>query len=223
MVWTVPNILTMLRLASAPGLLLAFAILERPMADLVALTLFIAAALTDFVDGWLARRWDQTSAIGAMLDPIADKAMVITALAALLGLYGFSWWMSLPVAVIFCREVTVSGVREYLGDIKLPVTRLAKWKTTAQMVAIAALLLGTPSGPDRAVADILGNSTPLPDIRHAVPPGPIWLQALGLVLLWLAAALTLVTGWDYVTKAIAHIRHRESDGKAGGAATGETV
>jgi cardiolipin synthase len=116
MSWTAPNILTVLRLLAAPMLGIVFLILPRPAADWVALFLFIFASLTDYIDGWLARKWGQISRFGAMLDPIADKAMVVIALAVLLGLHGISDWTLIPMAAILFREVFVSGLREFLGE-----------------------------------------------------------------------------------------------------------
>ncbi|MEL6218906.1 MAG: CDP-diacylglycerol--glycerol-3-phosphate 3-phosphatidyltransferase [Pseudomonadota bacterium] len=186
MMWTVPNVLTMARLVAAPGVVLAFVVFDRPVADHLALWLFLSAAVTDFFDGWLARRLGQISPIGTMLDPIADKAMVVTALAALLGLYGFDWMLAVPVALILLREVLVSGIREYLGEVKLAVTVLAKWKTAAQMGAIGLLLAVEPVFAGDWVA-----------------------EAIGLGLLWIAAVLTTITGWDYAAKALRYIRERE--------------
>ena len=184
-IWTVPNVLTCFRVLAAPCVALVFVIFARPMADWLAFALFVVAALTDYVDGWLARKWNQISEIGKMLDPIADKAMVVIALAVLTGLVGVIWWFVVPVAAILLREVLVSGLREYLGDVKLPVTPLAKWKTATQMVAIGWLLFFLPgaSGP--------GVGT-----------------ALGVALLWAAALLTVVTGWDYFQKGLAVLHAR---------------
>lgn len=189
MIWNIPNILTVLRLASAPGLALVFVVLPRPAADWVALGLFVAAAVTDWCDGYLARRWNQTSRFGAMLDPIADKAMVITALALLVGLFQLDAWLLVPTTLILFREVFVSGLREYLGaDAKrLQVTRLAKWKTTAQMVSITLLLLSLGLGARDA-------ATP--------SPGGALAGGVGLVLFWVAAGLTMLTGWDYFRKSL---------------------
>ena len=120
-----------------------FLYFTRPYADWFALILFLSAAITDWFDGYLARAWKQETKIGAMLDPIADKAMVVIALMILVGYSAEHWtpWLVLPATVILFREVFVSGLREYLGDVAgtLKVTKLAKWKTTAQMVAIAVL------------------------------------------------------------------------------------
>lgn len=185
--WTIPNILTAARLAAAPGVALAFAAFDRPAADAIACALFVGAAATDWLDGRLARAWGQESAVGRMLDPIADKAIVTIALAALLGVYGLGWALVLPVAIILLRETAVAGLREVLaGSFSLPVTRLAKWKTTAQMVAIS-LLLG--AGAAGAAEPIVG--------------------AAGLAALWLAAVLTAVTGWDYFSRGVAHLRRGE--------------
>ena len=145
MTWTVPNILTLLRLLAAPGVAVMFLYFHRPWADWFALILFILAAVTDWFDGYLARLWKQESKFGAMLDPIADKAMVVIALVVLTGYSGMNPWLILPATVILFREVFVSGLREYLGADagRLKVTKLAKWKTTTQMIAIAVLFLGT--------------------------------------------------------------------------------
>ena len=145
MKWTLPNILTVIRLLAAPGVAVMFLYFHRPWADWLALALFVSAAVTDWFDGYLARAWKQESKFGAMLDPIADKAMVVIALVIITGYSGMNPWLILPVTAILFREVFVSGLREFLGAKAglLQVTKLAKWKTTAQMVAIAVLFLGT--------------------------------------------------------------------------------
>jgi len=145
MIWNVPNSLTFLRLLAAPGVAVMFLYFHRPWADWFALALFIGAAITDWFDGYLARLWKQESKFGAMLDPIADKAMVVIAIMVITGYNGMNPWLILPATVILFREVFVSGLREYLGATagSLKVTKLAKWKTTAQMVAIAVMFLGT--------------------------------------------------------------------------------
>ena len=141
--WTLPNLLTVLRLLAAPLVPLMFLFLSRPFADFAALVLFLVAAITDWFDGYLARAWGQESRFGAAMDPIADKAMVIIAVVVITGYSGMNPWLILPATVILFREVFVSGLREFLGaNAKLlKVTRLAKWKTTAQMVAISVLFL----------------------------------------------------------------------------------
>ncbi len=192
MIWNIPNTLTVLRLVSAPALALVFVALPRPLADWVALGLFVAAAVTDWCDGYLARRWSQISRFGTMLDPIADKAMVITALALLVGLFELDAWFLVPATVILFREVFVSGLREYLGaDAKrLQVTRLAKWKTTAQMVAITLLLLSLGLG---------GHDGTVMATASALASG------IGMGLFWIAACLTAITGWDYFQKSLPYL------------------
>ena len=215
--WTLPNILTLLRLLAAPGVVLMFLYFTRPWADWFALILFISAAITDFLDGYLARAWKQESKLGAMLDPIADKAMVVIALLVITGYAGMDPWILLPATVIIFREVFVSGLREFLGDTAgtLKVTKLAKWKTTTQMIAISVLfatgifahmLIDRMTGMDDAlIAEIFnGGDDPL---------GLRWLDQAarlswwgGVTLLWLAAVLTFVTGVDYLRKAMPHLK-----------------
>ena len=229
MTWTIPNILTVGRIIAAPCVALVFLVFDRPLADWLAFGLFVAAAVTDFFDGWLARRLNQTSEIGKMLDPIADKAMVLIALLALFlpamitGPVNLPYdptadhrlmtaMIGVPAIVIICREVLVSGLREFLGDVKLPVTNLAKLKTTAQMIAIGALLLvnalkweaiPTPANAFDSVRTVLRG-----DAAGGTDPVAI-LEPVGISLLWLAAVLTVITGWDYFRKGMAYIRDRE--------------
>lgn len=202
--WTIPNILTVMRLAAAPGVALAFVVFERPLADWVAIALFVLAALTDYVDGKLARAWKQETEFGRMMDPIADKAMVVIALSVIVGLSGINPLILLPVAFILLREIFVSGLREFLGSKagKLKVTYLAKWKTTAQMVAIPVLLLAGVFEYDR---------------RRGAPWVSSWfhtwaewtLQNSGLVLIWVAGLLTVMTGYDYLVKAMPFLKDRK--------------
>lgn len=218
--WNLPNILTLLRLLAAPGLAVMFLYFSRPYADWYALVLFVGAAVTDWFDGYLARAWKQETKIGAMLDPIADKAMVVIALMILVGYATSHWtpWLVLPATVILFREVFVSGLREYLGDTAgtLKVTKLAKWKTTAQMIAIATLfsqgifehhLVMNSWGMDQEMLDqvLSGEVEDLHRLR-VMYDGMIWSGRLGLWLLWIAAALTLITGADYLRKALPHLR-----------------
>jgi CDP-diacylglycerol--glycerol-3-phosphate 3-phosphatidyltransferase len=161
------------------------------------------AALTDYVDGRLARAWKQETAFGRMLDPIADKAMVVIALAVIVGLSGIKGLIMIPIIFILLREVFVSGLREFLGAkaAKLKVTYLAKWKTTVQMVAIPVLLLAGVFEYDR---------------RHGDPWISIWfhnwvewlLQNSGLILIWVAGFLTVMTGYDYLMKALPFLKDR---------------
>lgn len=218
MTWTIPNILTVLRLLAAPLIAVMFLYFSRPYADGFAMALFIIASVTDFLDGYLARSWGQETKLGAMLDPIADKAMVVIALMVIVGYSSMSPWLVLPATVILFREVFVSGLREFLGDTAgtLKVTKLAKWKTATQMVAIAVLFsqgifehyLGMWSwGMDQEmvrqvlegeIADELGLRTMF--------TGMVWSGNTGLVLLWIAAVLTFVTGFDYFRKASPHLK-----------------
>jgi cardiolipin synthase (CMP-forming) len=196
MTWTIPNILTTLRLFAAPGVAVMFLYFDRPWADWLALVLFVGAALTDYIDGYLARAWGQQTRFGAMLDPIADKAMVLIAIVVITGYSGMKPALILPATVILFREVCVSGLREYLGAKAglLAVTKLAKWKTTAQMVAIAVLFLGT--GLDY-VTETTGR------VPHWSAPAA---TAVGTGLIWIAAVLTLVTGIDYFIKSLPFLR-----------------
>ena len=204
MKWTLPNILTVLRLLAAPGVVVMFLYFQRPWADWFALTLFVLAAITDFFDGYLARLWKQESKFGAMLDPIADKAMVVIAIMVLTGYSGMNPWLILPATLILFREVFVGGLREYLGAKSgmLKVTKLAKWKTTAQMVAIAVLFLGTglayleDGRPPRA-----GEG----ELRTIFSPAAMATH-IGMALIWIAALLTAMTGWDYFRKAWPYLK-----------------
>ena len=218
---TIPNILTILRLLAAPGVAVMFLYFARPWADWYALILFIAAALTDFVDGYLARRWKQVTKLGTMLDPIADKAMVVIALAVITGIYGLNPWILLPATVILFREVFVSGLREFLGDTAgtLKVTQIAKWKTTVQLVAITVLFsqgifshyFGMWSfGMDRDIVQgvLAGTVEDVNGLRF-VYYGSIASSYGGIALLWLAAALTAISGWDYFAKAKPYLKEDE--------------
>ena len=115
MKWNLPNILTVLRLLAAPGVAVMFLYFTRPYADALAMLLFVSAAITDWFDGYLARAWKQETKLGAMLDPIADKAMVVIALMVIVGYSSMSPWLVLPATFILFREVFVSGLREFLG------------------------------------------------------------------------------------------------------------
>lgn len=218
MKWNIPNTLTVARLLAAPGVALMFLYFQRPLADWFALTLFISAAITDFFDGYLARLWKQESRFGAMLDPIADKAMVVIALVILTGYSGMNPWLILPVTVILFREVFVSGLREFLGADagRLKVTKLAKWKTTAQMVAIAILFLGTGLEHVEGIARRGMTIDQYTDLVRAGLADPVrscgargcssLATLVGLALIWVAAALTAATGWDYFRKALPFLK-----------------
>lgn len=212
--WTLPNILTVGRLIAAPCVPLAYVVFPSPLADWIALVLFIGASLTDYLDGYLARKWNQISAFGRMLDPIADKVMVVIALLIVVVFTGLDPWFLIPVVIILFREIFVSGLREFLGADagKLQVTKLAKWKTTVQMFAITAILLTHMLG-------IYTNAYSFamePDYARAVMNGEVagegnlyafyqsyrFFDMAGLVLIWVAALLTFLTGLDYFRKAL---------------------
>lgn len=213
-----PNILTILRLLAAPGVVIMFLYFHRPWADWFALILFVTAALTDFLDGYLARAWKQESKLGAMLDPIADKAMVVIALLVITGFSGMNPWILLPATLIMFREVFVSGLREFLGDTAgtLKVTQLAKWKTTMQMVAIALLFATGAFEHYFGMQSIGMNQQIVTDVLAGRIPdemGLIWkYQGMiiswwaGITVLWLAGVLTLLTGWDYFRKAQPYLK-----------------
>lgn len=221
--WNLPNILTVMRLAAAPGVAVMFLYFTRPWADWFALVLFVLAAVTDFFDGYLARLWKQESRFGAMLDPIADKAMVVIALLIIVGLSTvdnlvMDPWILLPATVILFREVFVAGLREYLGasSVEMKVTVLAKYKTTAQMLAIAVLFakgvfehyfLNMVQGMDAEIlAGVMDGR--IEDVNGVVQTWAVmnatW--SVGVVLLWIAAALTAMTGWDYFRKSLPFLR-----------------
>jgi CDP-diacylglycerol--glycerol-3-phosphate 3-phosphatidyltransferase len=216
--WNLPNILTILRLLAAPAVAVMFLYFNRPWADWFALCLFLAAAATDWIDGRLARAWGQETKLGAMLDPIADKAMVVIALMVIVGYSSYSPWVVLPATVIVFREVFVSGLREFLGATAgtLRVTQLAKWKTTVQMLAIAILFaqgvfehyLGMEiygMGQEMFDAVLAGEVEDVRGLRWMYQ-GMVVSGYAGLGLLWIAALLTLWTGWEYFRKALPHLK-----------------
>jgi cardiolipin synthase len=198
--WTTPNILTALRLIAAPALAVMFLYFNRPYADWFALLLFIGAAITDWFDGFLARAWAQETKLGSMLDPIADKAMVVIALMVIVGYSSMSPWLVLPATVIMFREVFISGLREYLGEKTklLKVTKIAKIKTSAQMVAIAILF---SHGVFEHYHITLSEKN-LEFLSDAM----VYSSNFGLVLLWLAATLTLISGFEYLKKAWPYLK-----------------
>lgn len=182
--WSLPNLLTYGRILAIPALV---GLLYWPKDDWVrwiALAIYLLAAVTDFFDGWIARAWSQQSAIGRMLDPIADKLLVCALLLMLVAdgtIHGWSLWAAI---VILCREILVSGLREFLAELKVsvPVSRIAKWKTTAQLLSLGFLVAG-PAGDK-----VLPHNT-----------------QIGIVMLWIAAGLTIYTGWDYFNAGIRHM------------------
>lgn len=188
--FNIPNMLTYARILAVPLIVLCFFLEGRlrssDFARWSAVGLFLAASITDYLDGYLARIWKQTSNIGRMLDPIADKLLVATCLLLLAAdsdrtIAGWTLWAAI---IILCREILVSGLREYLAALKVsvPVTQLAKWKTAIQMLAIVTLLAG-PAGDK-----IFPYTT-----------------QIGIGLLWVSALVTLYTGWDYFRAGLKHI------------------
>ena len=156
---------------------------DTPTTRWIMLALFTAAGITDFFDGYLARRSNQVSPLGRFLDPIADKLLIAALLLMLVGFERMTVWSYPAAVIILMRELLVSGLREFLAEIQvsLPVTKLAKWKTTLQMFTLGFLIVGTDA--------------------------PTWIpaQAIGEVGLWLAALLTLITGYDYLKAGLGHM------------------
>ena len=186
-IWNLPNLLTYGRILAVP-VVAALLMWGGDTARWVALGIYVVAAITDFLDGYLARKWQQQSALGRMLDPIADKVLVSVVLLVLAAdgiLFGGHMWAAI---IILAREVLVSGLREFLGELRVsvPVTKIAKWKTTAQLLAIGFLIAG-PTG-DKV-------------IPHTTQ--------IGIVFLWVAAALTLYTGYDYFRAGLRHVVDEE--------------
>ncbi len=186
--YALPNLLTYARIAAVPAVVACMYwqnILQGgEWLRWVALAIFVSAGITDILDGYFARKYGEQSTFGRMLDPIADKLLVASCLLMLAAddtIRGWSLWAAI---VILCREILVSGLREYLAELRVsvPVTQLAKWKTTLQLVAVGFLIAG------KAGDAIVPLVTPV-----------------GLTLLWLSAVLTLYTGWDYFRAGVRHL------------------
>lgn len=177
---TLPDMLSLLRLALLPFMVPLF-LIPAEWAAWSCLVLYVVGSITDFLDGWLARRLNQTSEFGAFIDPLSDKIFVVTTMLMLVAVDRIQGLAVLAVVVILIREFTVSGLREYLGqkELKLPVTKLAKWKTAAQMTALGVLI---------------------------VAPYVFLGQMFGLLLLLAAAVLTAITGWGYLKTGLDHMR-----------------
>ncbi len=183
--YNLPNLLTISRIVVIPVIFLSLYIHSFIWTMFVAV-LFVAAAVTDYFDGYLARSRNETSAFGRLLDPIADKLLVASALVVILAKPGMVWsdLSYIPAFIILCREILVSGLREFLREVNvgLPVTRLAKWKTGFQMTALSMMLF------------------------HG-----LWIWPyVGEFLLWIAAALTFITGYQYFQKSLNYIRSIET-------------
>ena len=183
-----PNLLTLFRIAAIPGIVALF-FLDSDLGKFLACGLFGIAAITDFFDGYVARAYGQQSSFGKFLDPVADKLLVSSALLMATGFGQISGLTILPAVVILCREILVSGLREFLAGVQIgvPVSTLAKWKTMIQMFAIGFLIVGD-SGPDALPTRLIGE----------------W----GL---WAAAVLTLITGYDYLRASLHHLTGETDD------------
>jgi cardiolipin synthase (CMP-forming) len=179
---SVPNLLTLSRILVIPVVIATFYV-SGDSARWFCCALFSAAGFTDWLDGHVARRWEQQSELGRFLDPIADKLLVSATLFMLTATGRLTSHAILPALVILCREILVSGLREYLAGLSVgvPVSRLAKWKTFIQMMAIGWLIVGDAGWHELRVV------------------------AVGETLLWVAALLTLVTGYDYLRAGLSHI------------------
>lgn len=180
-----PNILTLSRILAVP----LFVILMWKATWIgysAAFLLYCLAGITDYIDGYLARAQGTVSKLGIFLDPIADKIMVVSVIVMLIHNGQIVNWAVIPALVIILREIAVSGLREFLATacVSLPVSQLAKWKTALQMIALGALILGPSSG-------------------HWWPDLPA--HIVGIICLWLAGILTLITGWDYLRVGLKHM------------------
>lgn len=186
MLTSIPNLLTASRIVLIPLIVVMFWV-DGTVARWVTLAFFIIAGVTDYLDGVAARSMGETSKLGKFMDPVADKLLVASILMMLVAFDRISDWVILPALVILCREILVSGLREFLAEIKvgLPVSRLAKWKTGVQMTALGFLI----------VSEV----------------GPVWYfdflttVFIGEALLWIAALLTIITGYDYLRAGLKHM------------------
>ena len=191
----IPNYLTIGRIIIVPIFVISF-YLPGLYGDIIPFGLFIVASFTDFLDGLLARMYKEESKLGELLDPIADKIIVATALFLLVMDQTIKNYEVIAAIIILTREILISGLREFLaiGRIKLPVSNLAKAKTFLQMFAISALLTGET-----------GNKIINFQDYNA--------QTIGIILLWLSAFLTLYTGYEYLRKGIEHAISEDSKDK----------
>ena len=180
---TLPNILTLSRIVTVPLLAAFLWWPEWRTGYAIAFAIYCLMGITDYFDGYLARAQGTVSKLGVFLDPIADKIMIAAVILMLVGKGVVADWHLIAALIILLREITVSGLREFLAQLQVsvPVSQLAKWKTTLQLVAFGALILG-----------------------QAVPQYP-WVALLGLVTLWGAAVLTAITGWDYLRVGLKHM------------------
>ncbi len=179
---TLPNLLTFARIALVPVVVALF-YFDRPISNWIAAGFFVLACITDYLDGYFARTLKQTTQMGTFLDPMADKLLVAATLLMLVGFNRIAGLTLIPAVIILCRELLVSGLREFLAEVhvSVPVTRLAKWKTAIQMTALTLLI----------IEDIPGYTIPI--------------DILGTIGLWVAALLTLITGFDYLRAGLKHM------------------
>ena len=180
---SLPNWMTVIRIAITPLIAVLIWSDVAPYYYQLALYLYTIASITDYVDGYIARRLKVESPFGEMLDPIADKLLIAAVLLALASVQTSGWLFLVPALIILIREFMISGLREYLAkqNVSAPVTKLAKWKTTAQILALG-FLMGAPGFPGFPFA-----------------------HEIGLILLWIAAILTVQTGSGYVRGALGHV------------------
>lgn len=180
---SLPMALTLSRIAVIPVLVALFFV-EGDWVRYIACALYTAAAVTDYFDGYFARAWKQQSKLGRIFDPIADKLLVAATILLLVAFDRIGGVLILPALVILCREIMVSGLREFLAEIRvgLPVSRLAKWKTGIQMTALGFLIVG-----------------------DAAPTAFLPVSLIGITGLWIAAVLTLITGWDYLNAGLNNV------------------
>ena len=183
---TLPNALTLGRVAAVPVITALF-FLDTPTGRWITLAIFAVAAITDFLDGYIVRRYDQHTEFGRFLDPIADKLLIATTLMMMVAFGQIAGLAIIPAVVILCREILVSGLREYLAgiDVGLPVSWLARWKTALQMIALGFLIIG--------------------DAAHPPVPEELPVRLIGEAGLWLAALITLFTGFDYMRIGLRHM------------------
>jgi len=180
--YNLANILTFSRILMIPLIVGSF-YLEGDKANWIGVSIFALAGITDFFDGYIARKYELITALGKFMDPIADKLLIAAALMMMVAFQRIEGLSVVAAVIILCREFAVSGLREFLADLKVsvPVSYMAKWKTTLQMLAIGFLLAGS-AAPDFIPAVLIGN-----------------------ICLWIAALLTLYTGYDYFKAGLRHM------------------
>ncbi len=202
MISSLPNILTLSRIVAIP-VIVGFLFLDPPLGNWLAFGTYTYACITDFLDGYLARVWEQQSSLGRFLDPIADKLLVAAVLLMVVWTGAVGGISILAAAVILCREILVSGLREFLAQVRVsvPVSQLAKWKTTLQMLAMGFLIVDQ-AGPDF---------------------GPLSTTDIGILGLWAAAVLTLITGYDYLRSSLRHIADEDAVEAGKTAKTGKSA